>query len=608
MTGGLRMNIKGFIRKFIIWDQRESLPWGKFLFWGLITLFNLGFYFEQHTLYTSLYFLSASIPLIIAYHSKRKTLRFRLTMISIVLLLISADIFGLEMEQFEEFFIMLPIIFVLLYPGKFAVNFISIAIAIIYFMHPGDESISNVIEDVVEVVLVSTLSVLVSYQYEKLKDKISLLDYESAHDELTSLPNRRAFISQVEKMISSTPPLSHPFAIILINIDNFKEVNDRHGHKEADEVLQLVGRTLNDTVNDTATLYRVTSDEFAILADSPSTDSLQGLAEKIHQCSKQSFNVKNNTIDITLSLGITQFPQHADTSEAISTAANMALQHSKKTGKNKYSFYRPEIGESIQQRYQLIEEMKSGIENDEFIVYYQPKNNVSSGAIIAAEALVRWRHPTRGIISPYHFIQLAEDTGMIKTIGEIVLKEACLECVKWHRLGLTELKVSVNLSAVQLKAPSLVNTVHKILEETGLDGRYLELEVTEGTLIVNPKRSIVILNQLKALGVSISMDDFGVGYSSFTYLQQLPIDTLKLDRLFVKDLESNRNDRVIAKTVIGLGHNLDLNVVAEGVETEYQLNFIKAQKCHQFQGYLVSPPVPSEEFINLVTQEVNMIS
>ncbi len=568
-------------------------PWSLLSYWILLILFNLGLIHEHGDFYSAIYFLVISVVLLLAYYVKNIKLRHIFSLVSTILILASMSILDLEMEQVEEAFVVLPVLFVLLYPGKIYASFLSFAFVALYFFHPGDESFDGLVEDSLEMIIISSLAVIVSYQYKRIKEKIKTLETESYCDDLTLYPNRKAFLRDMNSEITE----EKKFEVLILDIDNFKTINDNFGHLQGDGVLIAVSKLLSSLTSSETRFYRIASDEFSFICE---LDESEKIARVIKEISEKSFYVNEYEHNISFSIGSAKYPLDASTWEGIYNNSALALQVSKINGRNRYTSFKSKMRQEIANRYKLIEELRFAIDNDEFIVYYQPKNNILTNKIVSAEALVRWNHPEKGLVSPYRFIPIAEETGLIKEIGKSVLRKACIENVKWQKNGYPNMKVSVNLSAVQLKSENIIETVKDVLNSTGLSGKYLELEVTESTLMDDIDLSVGILNSLRELGVILSMDDFGVAYSSFTYLKQLPIDTLKLDRTFVKDLDTSHSDRMIAKTIIELGHNLDINVIAEGVETKSQLDFLKNEGCDEYQGYIMSRPLPGEDFFELL--------
>ncbi len=429
--------------------------------------------------------------------------------------------------------------------------------------------------------------------------------YQQAHyDSLTGLPNRLVLNDRLEQEMARARRENTQFAVFFIDLDRFKNVNDSLGHTAGDELLTQVSRIFVACVRDTDLVVRIGGDEFVIvITDLHSHQNpmlpVTTLAKKILASLNQTLLVAGHPMTFTASLGIALFPGDADNTQDLLKNADAAMYHAKNEGRANFRFYSPDLNAAALENIKLEQELRGAIGREELLVYYQPKVDLNR-RIVGAEALLRWRHAEMGLVSPAKFIPLAEQTGLIVEIGQWVLEQTCLWVKSCHALGLESLRVSVNLSAIEFKRPELVQKIADILSRTGVDPNAIELELTESVAIGDNKNCIDRMNDLKNLGLTLSMDDFGTGFSSLSYLRNLPLDVLKIDQSFVRELELEENSRAIVKTIITLANSLGMEVVAEGVETEAQHEYLKQQQCGIFQGYLYSRPIPAEELLKLL--------
>lgn len=428
------------------------------------------------------------------------------------------------------------------------------------------------------------------------KEAREQLYHMAHHDMLTGLPNRILFKDRLKQARALAKRHQHQLAVLFLDLDRFKIINDTLGHAAGDIMLKETARRLTSCVREVDTVARLGGDEFTvILGELKDDEAAEKVARKILKALAKPLVVEESELFITTSIGIAMYPDHVDDPAALIKAADIAMYHAKAQGRNNFQFYAPDMEEGADNRLTLANGMRRALENDEFRIHYQPKLDIESGEVTALEALLRWDHPELGMIPPAEFIALAEENGLIIQIGEWVLREACAQNRAWQDEGLPKVRVAVNLSAYQLRQSGLVETVQSILEETGLDADFLELEITETAIMQNPDFAVSILNELREVGAHISIDDFGTGYSSLAHIKRFTINNLKIDKSFVRDVEINRTDAAIAKAIIAMGSSLNLTVIAEGVETEGQLSFLKDQRCDEVQGFLFSRPVPAEE-------------
>jgi diguanylate cyclase (GGDEF)-like protein len=391
-------------------------------------------------------------------------------------------------------------------------------------------------------------------------------------------------------------------AVMFLDVDRFKLVNDTLGHTGGDVLLKAVSHELSGVLREGDTVARVGGDEFTLLlpAINGEADAVV-IAERILETIKRPRLVDGQEFSVTTSIGITIFPQDGADVHTLLRNADTAMYRAKERGRDNFQLYTPAMNASVMQRLALENDLRHAVERGELLLHYQPVADVPSGQIVGAEALLRWDHPQRGRLDPDSFIPLAEETGLIVPVGEWVLRAACRQAKVWQDAGYSPIRLSVNLSARQLHHKDLTDLVTSVLRGSGLAPEWLRLEITEGDVMSNVEFIISVLHRLRDMGVSISVDDFGTGYSSLSYLKRFPIDSVKIDRSFVRDLATDPSDAAIVTTVIAMARNLNLRVVAEGVETAEQLDFLRRRDCDEYQGYLISPPVPAHEFEGLLT-------
>jgi diguanylate cyclase (GGDEF)-like protein len=416
--------------------------------------------------------------------------------------------------------------------------------------------------------------------------------YLSHYDELTGLANRSLFNERLREANQRVRLGGRNLALLHINLDRFKLLNDSLGHDVADQLLRLVGRRLSAELAEADTVARLSADEFAVLFNTyGNLTTLARVTTRLLAKLRAPVLVSGHELVVSASIGIALLPDSARDIAALVSQANMAMQHAKHLGGNNFQFYTESLQARTLERLQLEIQLRRAIEDGQLEVFYQPKLELATGRLSSAEALVRWRHPVRGMVPPSEFIGLAEETGLIADIGEFVLRQACRQAREWQRSGLSPIRVSVNLSEHQLRQGKLVSLVRQVLDEAELMPEYLELELTESQLLDSVEHIISTFEQLRELGVKLAIDDFGTGYSSLSYLKRFPVDYVKIDQAFIRGLNEGTEDAAITRAIIAMAHSLELKVVAEGVENAQQLQFLREHECDEVQGYLISRPV-----------------
>ncbi len=423
------------------------------------------------------------------------------------------------------------------------------------------------------------------------------------NDALTGLPNRQKFLAMVSRALERAKRSNDTLALLFLNLDGFKLINDSLGRRVGDLLLRAVTNRIREAIGKGRALAREGGDEFTLLMRTGTSPqkSIQ-LANHLLRTMSPPFMIRGHEIFMSLSIGIARFPQDGITAEALVNNADAAMLYAKSQGRNRYQIFSPDMETQDYQRLEMETNLRKALGRNEFRVYYQPKVDVITGQIVGMEALIRWEHPTFGLVSPGQFIGIAEETGLVAPIGEWVLKESCRQVKEWQDQGLPPVCVAVNLAAPQLQDEDLVTLVSQTLEDVNLSSHLLELELTESMIMKDTEKTVHVLQSLKALGLQLSVDDFGTGYSSLSYLKRFPIDRLKIDQSFVRDLTTNVDSRAIVKAIIGMAHALKLKVIAEGVEDEQQLTVLQEEGCQEYQGYYYSRPLPAEEMAKLMQE------
>jgi len=458
------------------------------------------------------------------------------------------------------------------------------------------DSVSVVVEDGQPVKL---RGVMVNITEQKQAE--DRLRYLAHHDGLTDLPNRILFADRLGQALSRVRWHKRVVAVLFLDLDHFKRINDTLGHNMGDLLLKAVAERLSSCVRSGDTVARMGGDEFTIiLADVAQAEDVPKVAQKIIDAVAKPFVLAGRELFVSTSMGISLFPNDGQDVQTLLKNADAAMYRAKEQGRNHYQHYSPAMNVRTLERLALESSLRHALERKELLLHYQPRVDLDTGQITCVEALLRWQYPDLGIVPPNQFIPLAEETGLIIPIGEWVLRTACQQNKLWQTMGLFPIRVAVNLSPRQFEEKNFIETIATVLKDTGLDPNYLELELTENLLMKNAETSIATLRQLNAMEVQISVDDFGTGYSSLSYLRRFPIHALKIDQSFVRDITTDPDDSVIVTAMIILAHSLKLKVIAEGVETKEQLDFLRSLKCHEMQGYLFSRPLPEDELARLL--------
>ncbi|WP_122368627.1 putative bifunctional diguanylate cyclase/phosphodiesterase, partial [Pseudomonas amygdali] len=452
-----------------------------------------------------------------------------------------------------------------------------------------------------DVSYLQTLANLLAAALERYNAKKKLI-YLAENDSLTHLPNRWFLSNYLREIISRKTSVPDAVSVIFIDLDRFKAVNDTMGHSVGDQLLIQAGRRLKECIDENSVVARLGGDEFSIVVTHHvySESLIKTLANHVVEALGKPFNLGGQDVFVSASVGIANYPFDGRDTGVILKNADTAMYHAKKSGRNNYKFYNATMNESLVRRLQTETLLRGALDRDEFILHFQPKVSLTDGRISGLEALLRWNHPEQGMVSPAEFIPILEDTGLIIPVGEWVIRNVCETIKSWEENNVRQVPIAINLSVRQLQVKGLAETIKHIVEGYGINPALLEFELTESMLMIDPESAVNILRDIKSYGISLSVDDFGTGYSSLAYLKRFPLDALKIDRAFIKDITSNHEDAAITRAVIVLAHELGLKVIAEGVETVDQLALLVTYGCDQMQGYLFSKPVIIEECASMI--------
>ncbi|MEO8599720.1 MAG: EAL domain-containing protein, partial [bacterium] len=433
------------------------------------------------------------------------------------------------------------------------------------------------------------------------------LEFQAGHDVLTGLANRKLLDDRLSQAIAHGVRHTHPVWVVSIDLNRFKFVNDTLGHKAGDMLLQAIGHRLQIAVQESDTVARLSADQFVLVLQEHGDNHLTlATMQQIMGSVAQPLSIQGHNFQQKCSIGIAIYPADGDTPELLRKHADIAMYRAKESGRNNIQFFAASMNAQALERLRLENDLRNALEHNEFLLHYQPQVDLCSGHIVGMEALIRWQHPSLGMIPPDRFIKLAEETGLIVPIGAWVIRTACAQNRAWQLAGLGYLQVAVNLSAIQFAQQDIVESIAAVLEQTELAAQYLEIELTESLVMTDVEQAIGILRELKGLGVQLSIDDFGTGYSSLSYLKRFPIDILKIDQSFVRDITVDPDDAAIVASIISLAHSLRMHVIAEGVETAAQLAYLRRNHCDQMQGYYFSRPIPANEFELILRQNKSL--
>jgi diguanylate cyclase (GGDEF)-like protein len=425
--------------------------------------------------------------------------------------------------------------------------------------------------------------------------------YQAYHDPLTGLPNRTSFVDHLEEAIRRSKRFGWSLGLMFLDLDRFKRVNDSLGHEAGDELLRVAARRLQGCIRESDMLFRMGGDEFTVLLENvKGPEEAAAVAVRMTQTVAEPIELRHHELTATVSIGIALYPKDDQSGERLVKSADTAMYRAKDLGRNRYAFFTQEMNDRVESQLVLEAGLQRAVRNDEFVLHYQPRVSAATRRVVGVEALLRWQHPERGLVPPGEFIPLLEESGLIVRVGAQVIAAACRQNKAWQDAGLPPMRVSVNISSRQFRTGSLEETVREALRASGLQPEWLEIELTESLLVENSEHAVAVMERLKEIGVAISIDDFGTGYSSLGYLKRFPIDSLKIDRSFVKDLRTSATDAAIVDAISALAHSLGLGLVAEGVEEAGQADFLRARYCTEMQGYLFGRPVPPQEMADAV--------
>jgi diguanylate cyclase (GGDEF)-like protein len=443
--------------------------------------------------------------------------------------------------------------------------------------------------------------VLVFHDVSDARKMAHRMTYLAEHDFLTDLPNRLLLTDRLRQALHSAKRNGTNLALMFVDIDHFKNINDTLGHEIGDQLLKQIASTLSNCLRNTDTISRQGGDEFIILLPDIADDYAPAdIAGKLLDVCSTLYMVGDSELSVTASIGIAVYPNDGNTADLLIKNADTAMYYAKSAGRNNFQFFTQEMTQRVTEQMALENSLRKAISNNELVLHYQPMLSISTGEIQGVEALIRWNHPEWGLIGPDRFIPVAEAGGLINSIGNWVLRQACRQNRIWQDMGLPPIRVSINLSVLQFRQPDFLQEITQILLQSGMTPNYLILEVTESISLQGQAEVISWLNTLKEMGVSLAVDDFGTGYSSLSYLKRLPVDIIKIDKSFIRDIASDPNDAAIIIAIISMAHSLKLSVTAEGVETSQQLDFLKANGCDCVQGFMFSHPLPAEDLAALL--------
>jgi len=566
-------------------------------------MINISMLMQYKTANTRLLTMTFSIGMLIALFIKNNKLKFVEVITCLILFLVINLKYPLNIGQVEEAYFFLPIMILCLTPGKLYSNFVSFLIVFIYYNSLAIKDLAEMIEDSTELILINLLISVLLLFYIKFTAKMNQYKRDSYTDYLTGISNRKAFTEHLDILAKGSNNHQQVFSLLLLDLDGFKKINDTMGHDIGDKLLIELSRRLKKLESEFISFYRVGGDEFAFIILNDDDKYVYNTACNITSLINLDYSVENSLIKLQSSLGIVTYPRDAQTRVELIKNCDLALNRAKNLHTKEIERYDKKMSEELQKEYELEINLKDALKEDELFLVYQPKIDIRTGKIAGAEALLRWNHKKYGLIPPDHFIRLAEKNGSIIEIGQWVIDQVLKQLERWSNLGFRHV-VAINISVVQLLNDDLCDFLEKKLEQYNIESKYLEIEITETALMDRPEEIIAELSRIKGLGVNVAIDDFGVEYSSFNYLRKLPIDILKIDREFIKNCEKNGKDKMILNGIIKLGHNLNLRLVAEGVELSEQRDVVIAADCDYIQGFIYSKPLKIKEYNKLLLDDV----
>lgn len=538
-----------------------------------------------------------------SYFSKQHNLKKYCAIISVALITFIGLYFPLDIEEIEELYVFIPILYLFIFPGSLWPIAIALLLTTAYLPSLATTESADFFEDFLELIVICSFATIMVFFQQKSLRQMRFFRLESYTDYLTRLPNRKMFRKQLEEQeaLSNTSENKLNFSLLMVDLDGFKKINDQLGHLAGDKILIMVAARLEKLTTDNIKVFRLGGDDFAFIVNSTTKNenldqTVQTLSKEILQQANTAYKIEHRNYLITSSIGISNYPTDADNLESLCTNADAAMYKAKSNGKNTVFFYEMSLMKNTLRRYELEHDLKSAITNNEMYLLFQPKVDIKTGEVLSAEALLRWQHPKHGFVSPAEFIPIAEESQSIIEIGQWVMKTTCENIVQWKK-KYTFNRIAVNVSAVQLAQANFVESLQQLLQQTHCQPDWLEIEQTESWIMDNPEDNIRVLNELKTLGVYLSLDDFGTAYSSLSQIGLLPLDVLKIDKSFIDHCVTKTQDHMIVRTIIQLGHNLNMKVIAEGVEDEEQRALLLEEGCDEYQGYLFSKPVSPELFV-----------
>ncbi|MCE2593276.1 bifunctional diguanylate cyclase/phosphodiesterase [Motilimonas cestriensis] len=556
--------------------------------------------FSEHQLarYSYLFY---PLLMLFAKHTENGHFRKLAAIFSLGLIVTGGIVDPLSLDQVEETFLLIPLTYIILFPSSLWPIASAFLILSTYFFTLKGSEFDEFIEDGIELITISSFASVMAYFQQKLKYQMINYRKESMTDYLTQLPNRKGFYYDIAQLKVKMESTLFPTALLQIDLDGFKRINDNMGHNIGDLVLKEFAQRLKSLESNFIRAYRIGGDEFAVVIreEFALEQEANTLSQRIISFADSPYHLAKREYHLTASIGIALYSDASGLNDIWCRNADIAMYRSKAQGKNTYHWFDHELIQETIRKYQLEQELMSALEQEQFYLLYQPKVDVKKGVISGVEALVRWKHPDLGVIPPIDFISIAEESQQIIALGAWVMQQSCYQGKRWLDAG-QEVAISVNVSAVQLAHDDVYEMIKRALTEAALPGYLLQVEITESAIMENSNHIIDTFSQLRALGVKVAIDDFGVAYSSLNYLRRLPIDILKIDKSFVDDCVTNQKDRMIVRTVVQLGHNLGMSVTAEGVEDEAQLALLKTEGCDEYQGYLFSKPVSAPEISELL--------